>query len=186
MGFRAVLAVPLVRGRRRPRRDVPVPPRARTLRSRSGRARRDLRAPGRHRPAQRSPVPRHAGGARAADRDERDPARHQPLARPTCSRCSRPSRRQRCTLCRRVLVDGAHVRRNGLLHIGALASTTPEGAEAHTRASSRGRPSRDNGVTRAVFTRRPRADSRHPARRRITRRPSTPWRRASAACSRFR
>ena len=51
------------------------------------------------------------GGAGAADRHQRDPARHHPARRPTSSRCSTPSPRARVRLCGADVTSVVHVRR---------------------------------------------------------------------------
>ncbi len=65
---------------RRVRRDLPLAPRARPVRARSGGAGRDVCAAGGDRRRQRAPVQGNQGGARAADGNERDPARDLRLA----------------------------------------------------------------------------------------------------------
>ncbi len=72
-----------------------------------------------------------------------------------------------------------------MIRVGAIASVTPEGADA-IRALFPRPASRDNGVTRTVLTRALVHDSGRARRRRDTGRPNIRWHRDSEASSRSR
>ena len=79
-GFRALLAVPLIREGDGVWRHCPLAPRAWAVRARPGRLGGDLCHAGRDRHRERAAVPRHAGSTRAADGDRRNTAGNQQLA----------------------------------------------------------------------------------------------------------
>jgi GAF domain-containing protein len=81
LGFRTVLAVPMLRDGQPIGRDHPVAPLGPAVRRRRHQPGTDLRRPGRHRDREYAPVQRDQGGAGAADRDRGGAPGDQQLGR---------------------------------------------------------------------------------------------------------
>ena len=127
-GFRAVLAVPMMREGKAIGAIAVPRDRGRPVRRQADRAAPDLRRPGGDRDRERAPVQRDQGGARAADGDGRDPARHQ--RSPTDMQpVFEAIVEQRACACSAALPSASAARRRQAERRVAIAAGTPSAIE---------------------------------------------------------